>query len=70
MRLAGIIKQYSKNATSQLMKMIATKPMRSKRDLNITWPYQANVINRFEQIKRPTADSPLTIIPFNLGAKV
>ena len=65
-RFAGTIKQYSKKATSQLIKITATKPMRSNLLLNITCPYHAKVINKFEHIKSPTAESPRVIIIFSI----
>ncbi len=47
--LAGIIKQYSKNAIPQLIRIIIG--MDAELFLNLRLPYHANVIKIFETIK-------------------
>jgi len=48
MRLAGIIKQYSKNAIPQLAKIV----MAIGSDLNFKCPYHANVIKMFDNVSK------------------
>lgn len=48
MRLAGTAKQYSTKAIPQLTSTTVT----SGTDLNLRWPYQAMVMNTFEQARR------------------
>jgi hypothetical protein len=48
MRLAGTAKQYSTKAIPQLTNITVT----SGTDLNFRCPYQATVMNRFEQASR------------------
>lgn len=57
--LAGIIRQYSKNAIPQLIKIIKKRGVELL--LYLRLPYQANVIKTFEATKRTKGQYLLTI---------
>ena len=60
MRLAGTVRQYSKNAIPQEKRIISIsgQPVEIFISLSLRCPYQAKVINTLEKTRRSTVQSP------------
>ena len=62
-RLAGTVRQYSKKAIPQENKMIRMRgqPVEIFISCNLRWPYQANVINTFENTSIKMVQKPCIV---------